>query len=190
VGLDLTFSAGDSSHEIRLQAVDSDILQVLSERNPDDVEALIGVDDFGEPRSISRARVLRALEALLERLDRDADSLPFVYKYKFEEGPLKDDRPGTGMAGSFHINGESRYFYSIDSGLGFCQLLKSEIGPDGRGHDVERIDVRSRTSILTDNMGEIRIYKSKKKSGLERHLRELRAFLQKLEVDTLTKILC
>ncbi len=189
MGLDLTFVAGQSSHEIRLQAVDVDVLHVLSKETPDDVEAVIGAHDFGAPRPVSRARLLQATDTLLGRLEKNADSLPFVYTYKIAEGPAKDDRPGTGMVSGFRMNGDKNYFYTINSGLGFCYLLKSEATKDGMVRDVEKIDLRAQTSLQTDDWGKIKIYKKKKKLGLERHLRELKEFLLEHAVDRVTKTL-
>jgi hypothetical protein len=187
MSLDLAFETQGDRFQVRLPKSDWDLLFLLHETCPKEVELVTGADDFGFARQENREALLQAVDALLTTLKMELGKLPYIYGYRFVGGIMDGD---AGSGGTFGIQiGGDGYSYGIEAGLGECVLIKQGRRPDGWGFDLERRDVREVTSIKTDNMGEIRIYRKKKKNGLKRFLEQLKDFLSRNADETVITIL-
>jgi hypothetical protein len=187
MGLDLSFAVQSEQLHIRLAQVDWDILSILGQSCPNEVEAVAGVDDFGVARTEDRFSLLQAVQMLVERLEQESDKLPFVYEFAIIDGPYAEIS-GSGEMSGFQIGGDG-FSYSIEGGLGKCVLKKQGRRPDGWGFDVEVRDVRDLELIKTDDMGTIKIRKKKKATRLKNALAQLKEFLSRHSDETITKTL-
>jgi hypothetical protein len=187
MGLDLSFTVENDGIDIRLTQVDSDLLSILGRSWPSEVEAFAGVDDFGAARTENRVSLVQAVQTLLEKLDQEADKLPYLYEHAIIDGPYAGIS-GSGMISGIQIGGDG-FYYSIEGGLGRCLLKKQGRRPDGWGYDLEVRDIRDMTSIQTDNMGTIKISRKKKISHLKDSLIKLREFLSMHSDETVSKTL-
>jgi hypothetical protein len=145
MGLDLSFTVENDGIDICLTQVDSDLLSILGRSWPSEVEAFAGVDEFGAARTENRVSLLQAVQTLLEKLDQEADKLPYLYEHAIIDGPY------TGVSGSGRISGiqigGDGFYYSIEGGLGRCLLKKQGRRPDGWGYNLEVRDIRDMTTI-------------------------------------------
>lgn len=187
MGLDLSYLAGEDRLQFRLSEDDWKNLEILDKTNSDAVAVVTDVDDFGEPRMEKRLDMLKGVEALLEQLERESDTLPYVYGHTITEGIAKGCG-GTGIMGGIRIGGDD-FVYELEGGLGHCMLVKRFLGTDGKVHIAERRDIRELKSLKTDNMGEIQIYRKKKPTRLKKVLTRLKEFLESHSEDRVTKIL-
>jgi hypothetical protein len=187
MGLDLTYIAKKEQLSFRLSKVDVDITSLLSKSCPKEIDVLFGVSEFGEETSAGRLHLFRATEAVLQRMEKDALKLSCVYKYRFSDGPFAG-LENCGMMGTVKLN-QDGFNYIVDSGVGFCNLTKEGVGKNGMGYIIETIDIRSVSKLNTDNMGEMEVYREKKKTSLERQLKSLKQFLEKQPDETIIKIL-
>jgi hypothetical protein len=187
MGLDLSYLAGEDHLQLRMSQVDWQILDILGKTCPEALELVAGVQDFGEPRTERRLDLLRAVESLLEKLERESDSLPYVYCHRIIEGPYADDG-GPGITGGIRIGGDD-FWYELEGGLGHSILVKRFLGSDGKVHIAEQRDIRELKSLKTDNMGEIKIYRKKKPTQLKQILTQLKEFFASHTEENITKIL-
>jgi hypothetical protein len=188
MGLEITYVAKKDQISFRLSHVDTEIMQVLAKNSRDDIYLLFNVSDFGEETEVDREDLLSACQRMLERLQRESGDLFCVYKYRIPEGLAADTRPGAGGTSGIRMNKEE-FVYSIWSGVGYCNLIKSGIDKNGMGYDIETIDIRPLKKLKTDNMGEIEIYRQKKDSPLEELLTSLKQFLERQDDKTIVKVL-
>lgn len=186
MGLDLSFVAGDERFAIRFSNTDWELLSLLGNSCPNALEMLAGADDFGEPRTEDRAALLAAVDALLGRLEKEKDSLPYLYGHTIVEGA------SAGVSGSGTISGITMnadgYYYSLSGGLGRA-VLESHALQDGKVIVLERKDVRHVRELQTDNLGRIKLWRKKKNTHLVRLLQELQQFLLRIGAGKVTKIL-
>jgi hypothetical protein len=155
---------------------------------PEDIDMVFGATDFGHPSQVRRPDLLRAIDNTLKRMEEEAEYLPYTYLYKIDEGICADERPATGMTSGIRMN-DDPYYYAIDSGLGYCYLEKMAVDENGKGCVVDKIDIHDLRSIKTDNCGEIKIFRAKKKITLARYLQGLREFLSNQEEEIVQKTL-
>jgi hypothetical protein len=70
------------------------------------------------------------------------------------------------------------HYYSLDAGVGRCDLGKWGIDESGRGHRVETIDCRGKTRLATANAGEVKFKRRRIELGLTALLRDLETKLR------------
>jgi hypothetical protein len=187
MGLDLSFQTADEELSIRLSNTDWQIFGMLGKGYRMEVDAIAGVDDFGEPRIVGRLDLLHAVEVMLGRMESETDLIPYVYGHTIREG-LAAGVSGTGTIGGIRIGGDG-FSYALIGGLGRCILEKWGAGPDGKGILIEKRDIRQEKSIKSDNYGTIEITRKKKSTSLKKALVELKEFLTRHQEETVTKIL-
>ncbi len=187
MSMTLTLATGKDEISVDLGHTDSDMLTELGRANTADVEALVAVEEAGEPARVARTTLLEAVDRLLDRLKEDCADLPYRYWIKYQYPPGTGVwNSGSGGLGGIRMNGD-KYYYDIDCGLGYCRLEKGAVDEHGRGHVVETTDIRSLTRLDTDNMGGITIHRTRKQSSLERILKQLRRFLLEQDDEVIEK---
>lgn len=137
-----------------------------------DFMAFIGAA-YQERTVVSRAALLESARLLRASVAENRHLLGFRYSYSIP----KRDRKGSGGCSGFKINGS---FHSIRGGNGECYLERIEIEDDDRGRVAERIDLRERNVVQTDDWGEIRISRRKIEFSLPEALAECIAFLESI----------
>lgn len=128
-----------------------------------------------EENVVARQSLLDATRSLLEAVRQQWAVLP--YRYSSEVRIMgRDDlvSKGGGGCSGFHINGR---IHSLWSRAGECYLEEMEVGPDGRGGIVRRIDIRDRKQVDTDDWGPIKLSRRKLKTALPEQLQVLISFL-------------
>jgi len=104
--------------------------------------------------SMVRAELIAAIREVLGALGREGDRLSYVYSFVVKEGPLASS--GTGGVSGIRMPGDQAHYYSLDAGVGMCDLGKLGIDETGRGYLVETTDCRDKKSLATANAGEIK----------------------------------
>jgi hypothetical protein len=139
----------------------------------------------GEPQVRERHAIVAAAEELLGRVRADWSVLP--YQYTVEGRMLgRDDlkRKGAGLSG-FHIGGEPHF---IQATACQCYVQRMGTGADESGQVVgERVDVRDRKTVDTDDWGPIRILRRKLRTTVPEQLGGLLLFLRGIP-DTTVQI--
>jgi hypothetical protein len=187
MALDLCYLTKNDRLDFRFAPADWQLLSVMARTHPADLEVICGVDDFGVGREVSTVALRSSVETVLAQLELQGNTLPYLYGYKFVGG-MWNGNSGSGRTCGIRLGGDG-YYYAIEGGLGRCVLIKSEIGPDGRGRHIGERDIRNVKSIQTDNLGEIRIYRKRKATRLRSLLEQLREFLSRTTEKTVTKVL-
>ena len=118
--------------------------------------------------------LLEAARSLLRDVQQQWAVLPYRYSLKLRVGGRDDLRSSGSGASGFHINGR---VHAIWSGAGRCYLDEMQVGPDGRGKVVRKVDVRHQKRVDTDDWGPIEISRRKLELTLPRQLQDLIAFL-------------
>lgn len=77
------------------------------------------------------------------------------------------------------------HYYSIECGVGICDLKKWAVDPSGQEIMVATLDVRSQRTIETANNGTIKITKRKQKNTLQPLLRKLLEFADSCSSEVL-----
>jgi len=189
MGLNISYIADDRSLTFRLSMSDLEILENLSKEGfKEDVDAVVGVSDYGKEETIAHFVLLQSINKLLGSLGNERDLLPYTYLLEEKINTMKGEinSSGTGCISGLKIEGE---LYSIESGLDNCVLSKKKCGKDKRWYFCEPKDVRHLKEIKTDNLGVIKIIKKRKATSLQKMLKQLLEFLSNAESPTVTKIL-
>lgn len=130
----------------------------------------------GREITFNRLDILKSAKHLAEVIEKDKDLLP--YRYSTEERVMgRDDLlvKGTGTATGFQIDGK---LYSVTSGAGECYLEEMIPQPNGTWKIGQRIDVRDKKRIKTENWGDIKISRKKIPFSLPDELVRLTSFLE------------
>jgi hypothetical protein len=131
---------------------------------------------IGNEISSTRCDLLESADHLMEIIEQDQEFLP--YRYSTEERMMgRDDLvvKGTGTASGFHIDGKP---YSITGGVGECYLKELIFVREGKWEFGQRIDVRGKKRIVTDDWGDIKISRTKVPFTLPEELSRLIKFLK------------
>jgi hypothetical protein len=105
MGLDLSYIASNDHLILRLRQTDWEILSILGKSCPNEMEHLTGVDDYGEGRKEKRLDLLEALNILLQKLEAEASTLPYLYGSTIV-GSIYDGVTGPGTIGGIQIGGD------------------------------------------------------------------------------------
>jgi hypothetical protein len=181
------FVAGTEGLSIRFSQADIEALGLLGKERQDDVDAVTGVGDVGELRSIKRSGLLAAVQRLLDRLEKEMERLTRTYALKIVEGPHAGHQ-GPGMVGGIELPGDRDQKYAIDAGSDYCRLLKWRAETADDLDKGEATDIRHVKTLKTTNMGEITIYRRKRRLNLRKSLPALRDFLSRQQVPLIYKL--
>jgi hypothetical protein len=163
---EVIYRCGDIEHRIRPSHRDVHLLdgRFFLAKNAD-YRSLFGMDfisGLGAPpeqrvlHTFSRRQLKGLLSALLASLEDQRDLIIYDYSYSFSSMPHGSKR---GAQSGFSIN---KLFGLISvRPAGYCDLTLSDSAPTGRGRIVQIIDLRVRKRIMTDDWGELRIYRRK-----------------------------
>lgn len=120
----------------------------------------------------SRARLLKASENLLERVQQDRDYINYDYQCGFtSEGRQRH----SGRGFSVRLPGRNAFIW-LHPGQIFMEF--HERGADGKFHVVETIDLRKSGPIQTENKGLLKIYRRSNPINWEVKLPSLIDFLR------------
>ena len=178
MGLDMTYITNIGSFTYNLTS-DIGVFSKMAEKGyNDEVEAIIGVLDFGEETVIKRSDLLESVEVILNLIENQTEMLPYFYSFKMEvpKGSGKYTS-GSGMATGVKIDGK---IFNIEGGLDKCELVYKWQSDDGEWHQETPIDVRERKVIETDDdcfFGDIKISKKKSPSDMLSNIIKLKQFL-------------
>jgi hypothetical protein len=178
--MNITYRATAGEYTLRFSGADDAVLKApavtgLYSGRPLNARALFAIFP-GEDSHVKRTQLLKDAEDLLSRIEGDLDLLQQNYSFRTE-------RP---LSGGMQIGGKA---CSLETGMGNCTLI--QYGEDERGklHAVERIDMRARQTIDTDNLGQITIVRKKRALTIHVQLREFIDFLKKYPDETITTVL-
>lgn len=131
---------------------------------------------FQEHISVSRMQLLESARKLHAFVTANRHLLAFRYSYAIRMmGRANMVTKGSGGCSGFKIGGK---FHSICGGNGECLLQRMEISDDGSGYVAECIDVRERTTIETDEWGDIKVSRRKIDFSLPETLADCISFLE------------
>lgn len=189
MGTDLTYSNGKDELEFRVSPLEAEILMRFGKNAgyKKAIESITEVDEeTGEgeiPTKILLLAVIKVMDAF-----KDEKILPCSYliesKVNSNKGELK---MLCGRISGVKINNK---FYIVNGGLNTCELIPVTIDEAGKGREGKPVDIRDKTSIATDNMGELKIRKKRKSISLLSSLKKLKTFLEKTDSEVIKKILC
>jgi len=176
MGLDMTYIAGEERLSFKLSATSADTMKVLAKKGfKKEVEAIFGVSDFDRETPTGRRELLESIDRLIEAIERDSGLLPYTYSFKIETPPGSGVYSvGSGLASGIRIGGE---LYSIEGGLGRCELTRDWWDENGVYHGDKPQDIRNLKSLKTDSDGEIAILKRRRRTCFVKNLKELKMFL-------------
>ncbi|MBI1372672.1 MAG: hypothetical protein GC159_07905 [Phycisphaera sp.] len=189
MGLNWIVQSDSGSKSVRVSKEASGLMTGVSEKSAQiklDLELLFGADDFGELMSHSRGELLAAMDRLLQALPTAEGvdtSFGTAYTREFR-GKAYDCRNFGGGMGGLRIAGSEDY-YGIRTGANYCWLDRIEVGADGRGNHVERIDIRDRDYVDTTNLGRIEIMKKSSIAPLVKLIERMRKTVEKIDGDEL-----
>jgi hypothetical protein len=178
--MSITYRARAGEYTLRFSGADDAVMKAPAitgqySSRPLDARALFAVFP-GEESHIKRTQRLKAAEDFLGRVEGELDLLQHHYSFRTE-------RP---LSGGMQIG---RKACSLETGMGNCTLI--QYGEDDRGklHVVQRIDMRARQTIVTDNLGQVTIIRKKRALTIHVQLRGLIEFLNKHPDEIITTIL-
>jgi hypothetical protein len=181
----VTFRGASSCHVLIFSGSDNIVWQVFS---PSETGLphyrfleLLGYC-YEREQIYSREELLQAAREFEAVLERERVRFPYHYSYEMGIGELHSK--GSGGVGGFHIDGKT---HSIWGGAGVCYLKEMGIGPDGRGYDVKKIDIREKKRIETDDFGTIKVFRRKLKLSIFESIQALISFLSICE-DKLLRV--
>jgi hypothetical protein len=133
---------------------------------------------YQSERTATRVELLESARHLQEIVQQERDLIPFRYSTE-ERLPELDNlvTKGSGTATGLVIDGKD---YSITAGTGECYLEGYVPTGDGRWRKGERIDVRDKKRIATDNMGVVKISRKKVPFTLPAELARLIDYLDRV----------
>jgi hypothetical protein len=135
----------------------------------------------GEINKYPRDNVLAAAETFYNIIQKDLTLLEYDYITECTIPGYEHLSPSRGR-GSVGVQIDGR-LYVLRGGAGYCCLSLMEIQPDGTGTCVKKIDCRERKIIKTENLGDVKIFRKKKKLTWAKILPPLIDFLKQLEDD-------
>jgi hypothetical protein len=120
---------------------------------------------------------LKRLRILLED-----PRLFYRYVYYTDSAYFGDSGPHTGVVGGFRMSGEQSCAFNIDSGVGYCKLIRIVVDPKtGRGQSTAEIDIRDRSTVETLETGVIRIERRPAATGFQNKIRILGSWIEKCQ---------
>jgi hypothetical protein len=143
-----------------------------------------------KPRAMPSSTLMRDTQAMLDELKSDCNLLFCRYtlscKMTLERDGhrLEMDSSGSGDLSGISIKGDADHTYSIYANVGECVLDKVAMVGSLRGRVVDSLDLRSRSSLVTDNMGTIKIKRRKVSTALPEELARLVVFVSACHSET------
>jgi hypothetical protein len=190
VGQDLTYRAGDAEYEYRISRADWDLMKSLREHLPEEIGLLFEVPELGAVVNVPTDELRAAADRLEAFFSSHSDLLPYTYQFSCERTGDPYIVPGgfsTGGMSGLRLPGDDVHYYFIRAGFDECSLEKSRAGPDGRGVNVDRRDLRGERELLTENMGKIRIRRRRARTELRQAVAEIKQFLRDITSPGIAK---
>lgn len=176
----ITYRIGLDRHVLELDRYAGPLLAALA----DTLAAEVAQLDIGALRQsppIQRDALVRAVGAMVDKLDRESDLLFRAYSVSHAYVAGARSRGsfgrGGGMSGVLLPDTPEGYEYGIHYWVGKCIMQKLYRPPGMKGEVVETIDIRKEDRIPTANVGEIRIHRKRINSTIRAELARLRDFL-------------
>lgn len=191
MSLEMTYSAGKQKHEWRFVNHEAEALEILASKGlKNEIDTIIGVDDFGEECHINRDKLYDAVTFIIKGIEKKTIPLPSLFDVKVEipRGSGSYSVGGTAISG-LKIKQEE---YVIMHGLEKCVLIKKWQDADMKIHHGEPIDIRHLSTIKTDEdsfIGDAKITKRKMSNILVKNLNRLKTFLEGCTGDDIIKVL-
>jgi hypothetical protein len=88
-----------------------------------------------------------------------------------------------GMVAGIRLGRDENHSFTLRCDLGVCSLEKVSLVGETRGRVQEVIDIRGQKTLMSDNMGEIKLGRRRIKAELLQHLRELVSLLSTSDAD-------
>jgi len=186
--MDMIYIAGKDELSFQLSPASVDTMEFLAKKGfQKEVEVIFGVSDFDRKTSARKKELLKAIDILIEAVQKNPGLLPYTYSFKIET-PVGSGMysVGSGLASGIRIKGE---LYSIEGGLDRCELTRDWWDENGVYHGDKPKDIRNLKSIKTNSDGEIIILKRRRRTCFMKNLQQLRKFLAKTGVDIVKKLL-
>ena len=190
MGFNLIYKSQNREINFNLSSLDIDILSTLQKNGLEyEVDLVIGASDFGTEDSIERKSLLNSAIAINDTIEEREDVVPCTYLIELYIETVNGKAKSSGAGGvcGLEIDGER---YGLESGLGFCNLVRYKQVGESIWEVAETTDIRDRTSIQTTNLGEIKIKKREKATDLKKKIQKLINFLRKEPDTDIIKILC
>jgi hypothetical protein len=153
--LPIKLTAADTEFVLNLSMVEFNLLSLV------DPLSFLRTIVLRPPGSKAEVRIpASAMREELARLNSLLADDRWFYKYQYytDETFDGDAGPHTGRIGGLRLPGIADCSFDIDSGVGYCKLIRIRIDPvTGRGREDGEIDIRDQTSVETDGAGTIRI---------------------------------
>ena len=144
-----------------------------------------------KPKEVPTGPLRRETRDVLEEINRDRDPLFNRYtvacKMTIEQNgqPLEIASSGSGTLSGISLGGSADYTYSIYSNIGECTSDKLILAGPSMGRLFDSVDLRSQSSLMTDNMGTIKIKKKRVSTTLQDELARLLAFVDLCQSETI-----
>ena len=160
---------------------------LMFKKYPDLSDAVYGTEEpdecsFDSPSAtVKVSQLLDAVDELLDRFKNDKELKPYRYVFDCDYLMIKGGEHFSGIR-----IGKENKCYTIKCGINECKLI--ERIPDFENKiimDGKEIDSRDQTSILDNEIGEIRIRKTKAQSPIVKDLKKLKLFLEKFDEDNI-----
>lgn len=159
----ITIQCRDSCDNIILSQADKTLLSLIAQRLPaEDLQILQNVflrSFSNRAGMLSRSELVRVVGKAVHALEQDGEALSFMYSFTVKGGPLAS--MGSGAVSGIRMPGDDSSYYALRAGLGVCKLERRGIDEDGSGFVIDVIDCRNRTTLATENYGEIVIKRRK-----------------------------
>jgi len=166
---DLIYRAACAEYRFPLSRSDWQLTQSLRQHLPDDVDALFDVPELGTKIVVSVDQLRKSATRLSEFIVQRNELLPYTYQFKCERSIHPSVPAGgfsTGGMSGIRLPEDRFHVYSIRAGFDECYLRKMAIGTDGRGIEIEKLDLRGTTRLATETLGTIAIRRTRKRTDL------------------------
>ncbi|MEX0775972.1 MAG: hypothetical protein WD042_09700 [Phycisphaeraceae bacterium] len=173
MSLTLSLTCGDKHWSSALPMKELEVLQHLGPDAEAPTNTLFDVSGFGESKAVPCSAVTNAARNLLGSFEDTKQTLPYSYMVQFRLPNTDLCLPATPGASGFNVKGK---WFSIECGIGRCDLVRLERDERGRVKTVVMKDLRGEKSIMTDNSGEVRILKRKRPLRLTKVLQGIEQF--------------
>ncbi len=183
-----TLKCGSFEHSFAFSTIDNRVISLLKPKLSGEalrVVQSVFLSSFRvRAKTIARAELLGAVEDVLRAIEEEGERLSFIYSTDVKNAPLASH--GTGGMSGIRIPGDKVHYYSLDGGVGKCELQKYGIDATGQGYLVETIDCRDKRNLLTENTGEIRIKRRKIELTIPGLMADLKSRLNGLDCEELS----